>query len=306
MSLPDFVHAYLFPCLADVLTGFGLGAVLEFSRTSPDTSYFLLVCVTALLLAGAAEFVLPCCSRLPPWLALCNATYSLVVTLSLTLNLLAQLCPPTGRELCLIPAYVLLCVPRGVPTDRALALQAVVGVLLLGVFMAVPTASGHVRASGDVGSWWMLFLSLLSGTSLQTFSLHSEALELQLVRPNRVWRAAAVLCKGLLLLGAGMATDTYLYSFMFDRGGSSPSWLAAAYGVLLLFSCMQAASVWFGQLREALGQRAKWRIIVRIQHVIHALIVAGAWAFPLQLHGLRVLVMGGLLWLNMIRRVCLV
>jgi hypothetical protein len=305
MSLADSVHTYLIPCLADVLAGFGLGALLEFSGTSPDMPYFLLVCITALLVAGVAELLLPPCRKLPPWLALCNATYSLVVTLALTLNLLAQLCPPTGRDLCLIPVYVLMCVPRAQPTGRALVLQAGAAVLLLLVFTGVPTASGHARADGDTGSQWMLFVSFLAGTSLQTFSFQSEAIELQLVRPSRLWRAGAVVCKGLLLLAAARASDTYLYSFMFDRPGDAPVWLSSAFGVLLLFSCMQTASAWFGQLRDALGQRVKWRLVVRIQHVIHALLVAAAWVFPLQMHGLRVLLMAGLLWVNLVRRLYL-
>jgi hypothetical protein len=42
---------------------------------------------------------------------------------------------------------------------------------------------------------------------------------------------------------------------------------------------------------------------VRIQHIIYALIVAAAWAYPLQLHGLRVMVLTALLALNAISAV---
>jgi hypothetical protein len=304
MSLADSVHTYLVPCVADLLTGFGLGALLEFSRTSPDMPYFMLICLTVLAAAGAIELISPC-RRAPPWLALCNTTFSLVVTLALTLNLLSQLCPPSGRDLCLIPAYVLMCVPRMGPSSRALALQAGAAVLLLGVFMVVHTSTGvqgNIRPSGDVGSGWMLAMSFLAAVGLQTFCFKSEALELQLVRPSKLWRAGAVVCKGLLLVVVGAISDTYLYNSMFDRQGITPVWLLCAYGVLLLFACMQAASVWFWNLKEALGQRVKWRLVVRIQHVIHALIVAAAWVFPLQLHSLRVLVMGGLFWVNLVHK----
>lgn len=307
MSFADSVHTYLVPCFADVLTGFGLGALLEFSRTSAGMPFFALICLAVLAAAGAVELISPCRGA-PPWLALCNATLSLVMTLALTLNLLSQLCPPSGRDLCLIPVYVLLCVPRMGPSSRALALQAGAAVLLCGVFVAVPTSttgdtmSSAIRPSGDVGSGWMLGMSFLAAAGLQTFSFQSEALELRLVQPSRLWRAGAVVCKGLLLLAFGMLPDTYLYSFMFDRQGGTPVWLLGAYGVLLLFACMQGASAWFGCLREALGQRVKWRLVVRIQHVIHALIVAAAWVFPLQLHSLRVLVTGGLFWVNLVHK----
>ena len=145
-------------------------------------------------------------------------------------------------------------------------------------------------------------MSFLAATGLQTFSFQSEALELQLVRPSRLWRAGAVVCKGLLMVVVGALSDSYLYNFMFDRRGATPVGLLCSYGVLLLFACMQAASVWFGNLKEALGQRVKWRLVVRIQHVIHALIVAAAWVFPLQLHSLRVLVTGGLFWVNLVHK----
>lgn len=308
MSLADSVHTYLVPCVSDILTGFGLGALLEFSRTSPDMPYFILICMSVLVAAGVIA-LLP--QRLPSWLALCNTTFSLVMTLALTLNVLSQLCPPSGRDLCLIPAYVLLCVPRMGPSVQALALQAGAAVLLLGAFMAVPTTTAmsesvgtvaSIRPSGDVGSGWMLAMSFLAGVSLQTFGSHSEALELRLVQPSRLWQAGAVVCKGLLLVVIGSLSNTYLYNFMFDRRSSAPVWLFVAYGVLLLFACMQTASAWFGHLKEALGQRVKWRLVVRIQHVIHALIVAAAWVFPLQLHSLRVLVMGGLFWVNLVHK----
>ena len=300
MSLADALHTYLIPCLADLLTGFGLGALLEFSRTSPDMQFFLPICLSVALAAGVLEYALPC-KNVPPWLSLCNATFSLIVTLALTLNLISQLCPPSGKDLSLIPAYVLLCVPRMPPSGKALALQAGFALLLLLAFMALPTSRG-VRPGGDSGSGWMLGLSVLAGTGLQTHGFHSEALELHLVQHSRLWPVGSVFCKGVLLAVIGTVSNTSLYHFMFERPNTVPTELFIAYGVLLLFACMQAASVWFGQLKEVLGRQAKWRLVVRIQHIIYALIVAAAWVFPLQLHSLRVLVMGGLFWVNLFHR----
>ena len=86
----DSVYTYLVPCLCDVLSGFGLCALLEFSRTSPGMHYFLAICIGVVLALGVLQFFLPY-KRVPAWLALCNTTYSLVVTLSLSLNLLLTL-----------------------------------------------------------------------------------------------------------------------------------------------------------------------------------------------------------------------
>lgn len=320
----DSVHAYLIPQLSDILTGFGLSALLEFSRCSPDMQYFTAICLAVVLAAGAGALIFPVVfpvnravnpvnpanpvnlvnpanpanySKPPAWLCLCNTTYSLIVTLALSLNLLSQLCPPSGRDLCLIPVYVLLCVPRIPPSDRALLLQAGFGVLLLGVFASLPT-SRPARPSGDVGDGLALAVSVLAGVCLNTFGFRGEALELGLVQPDRRWQAAAMVCKGLLLVLLGSLSDTPLYHFMYEKKNPVPVHLFVCYGILLLFAGMQTASVWFMQLKEMLGRQAQWRLVVRIQHIIYALIVAAAWLFPLQMHTLRVLLLSVLLGLN--------
>jgi uncharacterized protein YacL len=109
-----------------------------------------------------------------------------------------------------------------------------------------------------------------------------------------------IVIKALLLVLLGTARNTSLYHFMYERANTVPVELFVGYGILLLFACMQAASVWFGKLKDVLGRKAQWRLIVRIQHIIYALIVAAAWAYPLQLHGLRVLLLLLLLALNVI------
>jgi hypothetical protein len=80
------------------------------------------------------------------------------------------------------------------------------------------------------------------------------------------------LSKGALLVLLGVVRNTSLYHFMYDRPNTVPEELFAGYGVLLLFACMQAASVWFGLLKEILGRQAQWRFVVRIQHILYALI----------------------------------
>lgn len=294
MSLEESVFTYLVPPFSDALTGFGLSVLLEFSRTSPELPHFFLVCLGMILVAGLLAAALP---PGPAWVSLCNATFSMVLTLSLALNLLAQLCPPSGKELTVIPAYVLLCIPRARPSGRALVLQYCLTVLLVCVFMLTP-AESYVRPEGGVGELPSLAVSVAAGCLLQTFprsGLHPECL---LYERSRGWAAAGVAAKGAAVLAFGALRDTPVYNFMFDKPNAAPAWLFAGYGVLLLFACMQASSVWFGLLKEVLGKRVQWRLVVRIQHIIYALFVAAAWVFPLQLHGLRVLILGILVGLN--------
>ena len=279
--------------LADVLTGFGLSALLEFSRTSPELDHFLLICLGTLSLVCVLSFYTQF-THPPAWVSLCNATFSLVITLSLALNLLSQLCPPNGKELSLIPAYVLLCIPRMSPSGRAIMVQAGLTLFLVCVFLSLPT-SRHVRPDGDVGVGLSLAVSVGAGSLLQTFSAESDGISLE--SPWR--RMLGVLGKGLLLVALGSVKNTSLYHFFYERSNTVPVELFAGYGVLLLFGCMQAASVWFGLLKEVLGRQAPWRLVVRIQHILSALIVAAAWAYPLQLHGLRIFLLVILLGLNL-------
>jgi len=305
MALPlrEIMQIYLAPCLADVLIGFGLSSLLEFSRLSPDSKYLLAASVAVLLVLGIISLS-PFCKKIPPWLAICNTTYSLILTLALSLNLLAQLCPPNGKELSLLPVYALLCVPRTQPSGKAILLLAGGSVVLLGAFLVLPT-SRHTRPVGaaEAGNNWMLALSLLAGAGLQTFSKVSSGLEEHCVwmgnsLPCRLWQASAVVCKGLLLVLLGTAQNTTFYHFLHERPNTVPTEIFIAYGTLLLFGSMQTAAVWFELLRQILGSQAKWRLVVRIQHIIYALIVAAAWVYPLQLHVLRLLILAGLLALN--------
>ena len=115
------------------------------------------------------------------------------------------------------------------------------------------------------------------------------------------WSVLGVLGKGLILVILGCVRNTSLYHFFYERPNTVPVELFAVYGVLLLFGCMQAASVWFGLLKEVLGSRnGQWRLVVRIQHILCALIVGAAWVYPLQLHGLRIFLLVVLLGMNLL------
>lgn len=301
IPISESIYTHIIPPLSDLLTGFGLATLLEFSRTSPEMHNFFPISVGAVLLAGGvARFH---SLRVPAWVSLSNSTFSLVLTLSLALNLFSQLCPPNGKELSLIPAYVILCLPRMSPSGYALVVQCGLTVFLISIFLTFPILD-HVRPKEEVGFGVSLAVSIMTGSLLQTFPTDRNDpmltcyAELGLHYQNHWWRVAGVVGKGSFLLILGMVSETSLYLFMHDRPNTVPKELFIGYGILVLFACVQASAVWFGNLKNVLGVHAKWRLIVRIQHIINALLVASAWAYPLQLHGLRIIIVVFLLFIN--------
>jgi len=109
-----------------------------------------------------------------------------------------------------------------------------------------------------------------------------------------------VLLKGGILLMLGMTRDTSLYHFMFERENTVSYWLFVAYGSLLVFASMQTAAQWFGQLKLLLGRTQ--RTVIRLQHILYAILLAAAWAYPLQLHLLRSIITALLLSANLVYR----
>jgi hypothetical protein len=299
--LSEPVQAFVVPGLCDLLTGTGLACLLEFSAVSPDAGGFVVIVGGSALAAALLAHLLPCTRPPPPWLTLCNSTFSLVLTLSVCLNLMAQLCPPTGRELALVPCYCLVCLARAPLTRAALAVQCGLGVALALAF-AVVAAPRHARPDGtealSVGAAAGLAQAVLLASMLSTFDPTDER-----VLYGNAGRAAAggALLKGGLLLWLGCVRSTALYHFMFDRQSVAPYWLFGTYGALLVFASMQTAAQWFSQLKGALT-RATVRTLVRMQHIMYALVVAAAWAFPLQLALLRQVLVALLLAANLVFR----
>jgi hypothetical protein len=298
---PEPVQSFVVPGLCDLLTGLGLACLLEFSAVSPDAGGFVVVVGGSALAAALLAHLLPCTRPPPAWLTLCNSTFSLVLTLSVCLNLMAQLCPPTGRELALAPCYCLVCLARAPVTRAALAAQCGLGLALALAFAAI-AAPRHARPDGtealSVGAATGLAQAVLLACMFSTFDPTDER-----VLHGNAGRAAAAgaLLKGAVLLWLGCVRSTALYHFMFDRQSAVTYWLFGAYGALLVFASMQTAAQWFSQLKGALT-RATVRTLVRMQHILYALVVAAAWVFPLQLALLRQVLVALLLAANLVCR----
>ena len=277
----------MWACVCDVLTGFGLVCLLQFSAVSPNSNLLWIVASSVLLGMGIA-FCAPC-ARLPNWLRLCNSTFSLLISLAVLLDVMNQLCPP--REFSLIPVYILVCTARVRPSLAALQLLAVLTVLLALVFISWSLQRG-ARPQGtdplDLGSSLEVALTVAFACVCSTFDAHHD----------RTWSVIGVFVKGFLLFWLGSAGASPVYYFMFERDGAVPVPPLVLYGILLLFACMQTAAKWFEDLK-ALFTHSSARALVRIQHIINALLVGAAWAFPLQLHLLRCLLVAVLLAANL-------
>lgn len=291
---------FFWPGPCDILTGFGGACLLQFSSLSPDADNFKATAFGAGLFALLFAHFYPCRRAPPPWLGLCNCTFALLVGLALALNVFAQLSPPTGKELALIPTYVMLCIPRVGPSR--LALVALAGLtLFVALWCLVPSDEGVRPAGGaplSFGETVALFTTVFFGCAFSPFDTCDEA---ALLSHTGRQAALGVLVKTGALLLLGCLTRTPLYLFMFERPSTASAVLQVCYGVLLVEACMLTAALWFGHLRAVLS-RATSRVVVRMQHIIYALLLAAAWCYPLQLQLLRQMLVGLLLSLNLVFR----
>ena len=291
---------FFWPGPCDVLTGFGAACLLQFSALSPSAENFKAVVFGAGIAALLFAHFYPSRKALPPWLALCNCTFALLVGLALTLNVFAQLSPPSGKELALIPTYVILCIPRGAPSRLALiALAAMTGFVAL--WCLVPSDASW-RPAGDAplsfGEMVALSISVFFGCSFSPLDASDET---ELLSHSGKGGLFGVLVKTGALLVLGCLGQTQLYSFMFERQGAASVGLQVCYGILLCEACMVTAALWFVHLRAILS-RATSRVVVRMQHIIYAVLLAAAWSYPLQLQLLRQLLVCLLLSLNLVFR----
>jgi hypothetical protein len=261
--------------------------------------------VVAVALARASSGVL---------FQLAHLLFNLIVSQSVCLSLFTRLCPPEGRELALIPVYTLLCVARPRLSLLSGVVLGLMTVTFLFVFLSVVWMN-----SGVVDAWLsdQLLLSddpVLGGVALVVASAYGGLSHmLPVYAPDRGQISFSLVVAGgvvrfLVFAAVGLCKSALLSLFLSPTQNLQyphpPNYLAAAYGICLVVSCMHMASAWFEQLKTLTsllsGQTYTARRLIRLQHILNAGLVGAAWAFPLHLSELRVLVAGVLLCLQML------
>ena len=289
--------------LADAVTGSGLLVVLALCSSELD-SWVALGC--AGLGTGLA---LALCSRPPLVLQALHLVFPLVVTLSVCLNLFASLCPPEGKEIVLIPVYILLCLSRPQVTHLSgitLALLSLAFVLVFSI--AVITYPGVMEAQLGV-NFTAADATFVGGSSIVLTAAYGGLSHMLHVYASDEGQAPfecvalGALCRLAVFAGVGFGKSALLSLFLAPERPTlhpqPPNYLSVLYGVCLLLSCMHMASAWFQQLKSvtaALSGRAYTaKRLVRLHHVLNAGLVGAAWGFPLYLGEIRVLGAGVLL-----------
>ena len=316
-----------FMYMSTLLTAPGLLALVSFSTYAPDAKMLLPVVIAPV----ALSILLPVffhdpSSKVPPLLCLANVTFGLVVTMAVLLNIVAQLCPPQGRELALIPVYVLICVSRIGPSMVAYAVQGLLSVILASLFL-VSSVSRHARPAGGDGIEAGETFDFLDVAEVLVCSLYACSPQFTGVfdwvrisrGPEWVWieskngwylrtgKGVLVLssvARGVFYILFFLSSNSALYNFYYENASPVPQYYTVSYGILLAFASMQMAACWFNALQKCIEEVSSSAYaavkIVRVQHILYALLVASAWIFPLQLAGLRGVIVTILLVLNAI------
>lgn len=289
--------------LGDAVSGSGLLVVLALCSSKME-DWMALGC------AGLGLAVALGTRAAPPFLfQVANSLFNLLVSLSVCLNLFAGLCPPEGKELALIPVYMLLCVSRPQLTHLSGILLALMSVVFVLVFLGVVASDPGIKDSGLSVQPSSSDNALLGGASIFITALYgglSHMLPVYAaddVEAPPAYVIAGSVCRLLIFAAVGLGKSALLSLFLaptqLSQHPLAPNYLAAFYGVCLLAACMHMASVWFEQLKSLTallsGRPYPARRLVRLQHILNAGLVGAAWGFPLHLSELRVLVAGGLL-----------
>jgi hypothetical protein len=303
--------------MSSLLTSPGLLALLSFSRYSPDTLGLLPTVISSVCISLAIFIIFHDKRRKAlPFVCLANTTFGLVVTMAVLLNIIAQLCPPQGKELALIPVYVLICMARVGPSMVAYALQALFSLALAVAFLFSTTnrsaRPGNSDKNPDPGEN-MDFFNIIEILACTLYACTPQltgifdwlrvgtGTEWVWVESKNGWYlhtglgigAAATVARGVVVIFLFLSSNSVIYNFFYPPKAVPVSNVyMVLYGILLAFSCMQLAACWFNALQKCVEQITRSAFtaskLARMQHILYALLVASAWIYPLQLASLRV------------------
>ena len=304
-------------------TGPGLFALLSFSRISNEGSVYAVGIIAACFALGMLLAV-----KYPPYTLesrslffhLVNISFCLVVTIAVLLNVAGQIYPERGRELALIPTYVLLCSSRLCPSEISYTVHGTATLLCLVLTVLLSQSERHARPESTGSFEWLTLLDLVLANfyaATQAFSgVFYSAKDWERPKwlwdmdPNGKWvlntqweaRLGAGVSQAIFFSVIFLSRDAAVYHFLVPK--ASPVFPSALvlYGSLLLFGSMLLASSWFACLRDVMGSLGRTapsgHKVVRLQHVLYVLVIAGAYIYPLQMVELRVILVGMLLLIN--------
>ena len=304
--MPPAAWHWLLLQLGDAIAGSGLFVVLALCSSKLNNLVSLGCVVFGLVVALAVRT-----STSPILFRALNLLFNLVVSLSVCLNLFANLCSPEGKELALIPVYILLCVSRPGLTPLSGYVLALMSMVFVLVFLGVVSADPSVVESKLAVSLTSSDDPFLAGASIFIVTVYGG---LSHMLPGYasdddtplsfVLTVVGGVCRLAVFAAVGLSKSALLSLFLAMPRPHSlhprpPNYLAAYYGVCLLIACMHMASVWFEELKGLTcllsGRAYTARRLVRLQHIVNAGLVGAAWGFPLHLSELRVILAGCLL-----------
>ena len=198
---------------------------------------------------------------------LLNTTLSLILTLSLFFNVFSSV---SDKNLALIPVYVVLCIPRVALSNLCVNVSYLITTAIL-LYCLLPNNNPNntPKDTDSLSLFLHVFFAVANDTS---FYIADSTLQKSLI--SKSLKALII----VLLL-------TRHNPFLSPIHGA----VTVYYSIALLFLSMMTAASWFSHLQFVLVF-ANQRMLLRMQHVFYAFLVAVAWTFPLHLSSLRVFV----------------
>ena len=322
----DFWHLDVH--LGDMVMGPGLLLLMEIASNPLDSGWMAVAIIVGALASLSLLWLYPwlCGSarRAPVWLCLFSHTANIIITLAVTIALFARLCPSEGRELVLVPIYFLLCMSR-LEVCLRWPLPLVGCFLELVLLCGAPSdpserlglidldgrldGSEPPAASFSVLALFVIYDHLSQWCRLCEHLFHFPVDDSVRFRPvsdqgcadeAARWLLIRALTFVVLAMARGAWSETFLSLYLSPLPTYSVPYTFhytfALFALGLLLWSMCAASTWFVCLKAALESLTRrlfpFKRLVRLQHILNALVVCAAWAFPLEHEGLSVTLRG--------------